>query len=77
MPCQDRLELQHGHACNMRLRFPAKDVVSIPRTWEYKCLVCWGPLVEEAAKRPDDSMLQGWVEKLAAKWGTEVSRWPK
>eukprot|EP00974_Lingulodinium_polyedra_P014899 1441980-Lingulodinium_polyedra.AAC.1 len=40
--------------------FPHKMWYQFPGTWTYKCLVCWGPLVNEAEKRPDGPMLQGW-----------------
>eukprot|EP00974_Lingulodinium_polyedra_P097664 9467050-Lingulodinium_polyedra.AAC.1 len=58
------------------LRIP-KMWYQFPGTWKYKCLARWEPLANEAEKRPDDPMLQGWVEKLTAKWGTDISRWPK
>eukprot|EP00974_Lingulodinium_polyedra_P114315 11067495-Lingulodinium_polyedra.AAC.1 len=37
----------------------------------------WEPLVEEAAKRPDDPVLQGWIRDLTTTWGSDIKRWPQ
>eukprot|EP00974_Lingulodinium_polyedra_P073918 7159455-Lingulodinium_polyedra.AAC.1 len=44
--------------------FPQKMWYQFPGLWKYKRLVCWGPLVQEAQKRPEEKMLNEWVENL-------------
>eukprot|EP00974_Lingulodinium_polyedra_P103803 10047515-Lingulodinium_polyedra.AAC.1 len=45
--------------------------------WRYKCLVCWGPLVQEAQKRPEENMLKEWIENLVTEYGDDIKKWPK
>eukprot|EP00974_Lingulodinium_polyedra_P065471 6330002-Lingulodinium_polyedra.AAC.1 len=48
-----------------------------PGLWKYRCEVCWEPLLNEATKRPENAELNEWVAKLADRFGSDVSKWPK
>ena len=59
------------------LAFPAKMWYRFANTWKYRCQVCWEPLLEEAAKNPQNAELQEWVATLKDRHGDDVSTWPQ